>query len=102
MGEAIWNFISSVYQLKWNSLYANKNNKSLREKITTKFSLIIIPMPNCNKSTKKPVPANIKKMLPPLPAKSKKEVNQILKYFKNTNPINGPKLGIKSYIQASK
>jgi len=28
--EAIWSFISSVYQSKWDLLIANKNNKSLR------------------------------------------------------------------------
>ena len=41
-------------------------------------------------------------MLPPIPAKSQKEINLISKYFKNNKPINGPNNTSKSYMQASK
>ena len=36
IGEAIWNFISSVYQAKWDSLYADKYSNTLRKKISAK------------------------------------------------------------------
>ena len=39
IGEAVWNFISSIYQAKWDSLIANKNLNSLRQKISAKFIL---------------------------------------------------------------
>ena len=56
IGEAIWSFISSVYQSKWDSLIADKNNKSLRQKISDKLTPRIIPLTNCNnKSVDKPI-----------------------------------------------
>ena len=64
--EAIWSFISSVYQSKWDSLIADKNNKSLKQKILDKLTPRIIPLTNCNnKSVDKPTLAGIDKM-PPL------------------------------------
>jgi len=39
MGKAIWNFISSTYQANWDLLYADKNSKTLRQKISAKFTL---------------------------------------------------------------
>ena len=41
-------------------------------------------------------------MLPPIPAKSQKEINLISKYFKNNKPIDGPNNTSKLYMQASK
>jgi len=38
IGEAIWNFISSVYQSNWDSLYTDKQSNLLRRKIATKFT----------------------------------------------------------------
>jgi len=76
IGETIWNFISSVYQSKWDSLIADKNDKSLRQKISDKLTSRIIPPTNSNnKSVDKPIPTSINKMPPPIPAKSQKEVN---------------------------
>ena len=110
IGDAVWNFISSVYQSSWDSLYTDNKSKTLREKISAKFTPRIAPSPNTksNKTAPKPVPASIVKFppQPPLPAKTAKEVNIISKYFQNKNPSNdkskdGPKLN-KSYAQASK
>jgi len=76
IGEAIWSFISSVYQSKWDLLIANKNNKSLRQKILNKLTPKIIPLTNHNnKSVDKPTLASINKMPPSIPAKLQKEVN---------------------------
>jgi len=106
IGDAVWNFISSVYQSSWDSLYTDNKSKTLREKISVKFTT---PSPNLknNKSVPKTVPASINKVPPlPLPAKSAKEVNTISKYFQNQKPLNdkskdGPKPA-RSYAQASK
>jgi len=38
IGEAIWSFISLVYQFKWDLLIADKNDKSLRQKISNKLT----------------------------------------------------------------
>ena len=38
MGEAIWSFISSVYDANWDLLSADNNSTSLRKKIATKFT----------------------------------------------------------------
>ena len=50
----------------------------------------------------KPILASIEKILPPIPAKLQKEVNQISKYFKNIKPINRSNPPNKLYVQASK
>jgi len=110
IGDAVWNFISSVYQSSWDSLYTDNKSKTLREKISAKFTPRIAPSPNSknNKSVPKTVPASINKVPPPppLPAKSAKEVNTISKYFQNQKPSNDKsKDGLKparSYAQASK
>ena len=96
MGKAVWNFISSVYQANWDSLYANEQSNSLRKKIA-KFTLKIQPTTNKNKIIDKPTPANIERIPPPIPTKSQKEVNQISKYFKNIKPANNTKQPQKSY-----
>jgi len=103
IGEAIWNLISSVYQSKWDSLVADKNANTLRQKISAKFTPKIPPPSNRNnKTVDKPIPASIKKIPPLIPAKSQKEVNQISKYFKNTKSVNRSNQPKKSYAQASK
>ena len=110
IGDAVWNFISSVYQSSWDSLYTDNKTITLREKISTKFTLKIALSSNMktNKMVSKLVPASIDKVPPPplLSAKMAKEVNTISKYFQNNKPLNdkfkdGPKPS-KSYAQASK
>ena len=111
MGNAIWNFISSVYEAKWDTLYTDNKANTLRAKVTSKFTLRTIPQNNGNKKDiVKLVPVTINKVppLPLLPAKTKKEVNIISKYFhpkkllvENTAKDNNVNLG-KSYAQALK
>ena len=111
MGDAIWNFISSIYEAKWDALYTDQKSNTLRAKISSKFTPRPIPPNNGNKKEiAKPVPVTINKVPLPLPllAKTKKEVNAISKYFHpkkstvdNSTQGNNVNSG-KSYAQASK
>ena len=109
ISDVVWNFLSSVYQSSWNSLYTDNHSKSLREKILAKLTLRVV-LSTKNKTTKNPNPVTINKALPlpPLLAKSKKEVNIISKYFLPNKPLvnnnvndNSNNSG-KSYAQATK
>ena len=111
IGDAIWNFISSIYEAKWDALYTDQKSNTLRTKISSKFTLRLIPPNNGNKKEiAKPVPMTINKVLlsPPLLAKTRKEVNTISKYFHpkksmvdNSTQGNNVNSG-KLYAQASK
>ena len=111
MDDAIWNFISLVYDAKWNALYTDNKANTLRGKVSSKFTLRTIPQHNGNKKDiAKSVPVTINKVPPPppLPAKTKKEINIISKYFhpkklsvENTTKGNNTSPE-KSYAQASK
>jgi len=111
MGDAIWNFISSAYEAKWDALHTDQNTNTLRSKISAKFTPRI---PLANSNTKKdisksnPVTINKAPPLPPLLAKTKKEINVISKYFhtkkpsgKNNGQTSKDQSG-KLYAQASK
>ena len=88
----------------------NNKSKSLRKKIASKFSARTVPtVTKNNKKQPKPVPVTIDKvpLLPPLPFKSKKEVNVISKYFQNKKPLAknmnqvGNNNSVRSYAQAT-
>jgi len=113
MGDAIWNFISLVYGAKWDSLHTDNKSNTLRTKIASKFTPKIpasAPNGNNKKEMPKSSPVTINKAppLPPLPAKSKKEINMISKYFQpkknSVEPSNNSSKSNtgKSYAQASK
>ena len=111
IGDSIWNFISSVYQSNWDSFYTDNKTTTLRAKILSKFTSRIPPPTNKNnKKTTKPATVTIEKVppLPPLPAKSKREVNIISKYFQNSKSsvkakkLTETKKPAMSYTQASK
>ena len=103
IGDAVWNFISSVYKSNWDSFYTDNNTYTLRRKITAKFTPNIQPVPKRPaKKTSKSIPASIKKIPPPIPAKSQKEINAISKYFKNRQVENKTPKTNKSYTQVSK
>jgi len=111
MGNSVWNFISMVYQASWDSLHTDNSSKTLREKISSKFTPRIT-LTNAKKNSKEllnsvPISLNKVPLPPPLPAKSAKEVNAISKYFQNKKPsIENKKKEIsnptKTYAQASK
>ena len=100
-----------VYEAKWDALYTDQKTNTLRAKISSKFTpRSIFPNNGNKKEIEKPSPVTINKVPPPppLPAKTKKEVNVISKYFhprkptvKNNSQGNNTKLG-KSYAQVSK
>ena len=109
ISDAVWNFLSSVYQFSWDSLYTDNHSKSLREKIPAKLTPRVVPSLS-RKTIKNPNLVTINKALPPppLPAKTKKEVNIISKYFLPNKPLvnnnvngNSNNSG-KSYAQATK
>jgi len=109
IGDAIWNFLSSVYKAKWDALYTDHKSNTLRTKISSKFTQRTISPNNGNKKdTLKSVPVTINKVppLPPLLAKSKKKINTISKYFKKpmvSNSAHGTNVNSgKSYAQALK
>ena len=105
IGDSIWNFISLVYQVKWDFLYTDNNSTTLRVKISSKFTPRVAPnLVKNNKEIAKHIPVTIKKTPPPppLPAKLKMKVNVILKYFQNNKTSMDPKKQNRSYTQVSK
>ena len=111
IGDSVWNFISAVYQASWNSLHMDNRSKTLKEKISSKFtSRIALNIAKKNsKELPNLTPISLDKvpLPPPLPAKSTKEVNVISKYFQNKKPLSKNKKKeisnpSKTYTQASK
>ena len=102
IGQATWMFLSAIYESKWDSLFTDDCKTSFRKKVSHQFTFKVFPMKNGKKgenNTDKP--ASIQKLLPPIPAKSSKEVNKISKFFEPQR-LNQPKLTLnKSYVQAS-
>ncbi len=75
IGEAIWNFISSVYQTNWNSLYADKQSNSLKRKIAVKFTLKIqLTSGKNNKDINKLTLANIERIPLPISDRSQRHL----------------------------
>ena len=92
-------------------LFTDQKTNMLRAKISSKFTPRTPPTNNNNKKEiPKSIPVSINRALPlpPLPAKSKKEINVISKYFqpkKSTVENNAQDFNVKtgkSYAQASK
>ena len=81
------NFISAFYNMGWDTLIADSNSGSFRNKVAAKFMPKIntsnTSKDNNSKSTDKPV--SIDRLLPLISVKSPKEVNKISKYFKKNN-----------------
>ena len=109
MGDAIWNFISSVYEAKWDSLHTDRSTNTLRSKISLKFTpRIPTAKGNGNKEIPKSTPVTVNRAPPPLPplsTKSRKDVNTIPKYFQSKNHLDENKMSNgnlgKSYAQAT-
>ena len=92
MGDAIWNFISLVYEAKWDFFYTDCSTRTLRSKISLKFTLRIPPAKsNGNKEISKSNLVTINKAplpLPPLSTKPKKGINTTPKYFQSKNQLD--------------
>ena len=98
MDKAIWEFISMVYDFHWDSLYVNNNNITFRSRVKSKFSPQVKNIqPPANKGKEVAKPSFVSVILPLIPAKSNKEVKEILKFFKK---IEKPAT-YKLYAQAS-
>jgi len=94
-----------VYQANWNSLHTDNQAMNLRVKISSKFTPKITLNPGkSNKKITQHILVTIEKvpLPPPIPAKSKKEVNLILKYFQSNKLSTKPLKLTMSYAQASK
>ena len=98
VGKALWEFLSSIYKSRWDSLYADSSNNTFRSKVSSKFTPQIPKNSNTNskeKDTAKPMFISLAPS--PILAKTQKEVNENLKYFKkNSNPQQK-----KSYANAT-
>ena len=103
IGEAVWNFISSVYDTNWDVLSTDNNSTSLRRKIASKFtSRMQSTSKKTNKEIKGPFLTSIERLPPPILAKSPKEVYKISKFFKSNKLDKPASNNPKSYAQASK
>ena len=38
VGKVLWEFLSSIYESHWDSLYANSSNNTFRSKVSSKFT----------------------------------------------------------------
>ena len=96
MGKMVWEFLSTVYDTHWDSLYVDDSKMSFRNKVKSKFNPQAPKTPVNNKGKETIKPTYISPLSPPILAKTPKEVNEISKYFKkNDKPQK------KSYAQAS-
>ena len=97
MGKAMWGFISTIYESHWDSLFVDDNKMTFRNKVRSKFIPQVMKSQVPNKGKEVVKPTFVSSLLPPILAKSTKEVKEISKYFKKNNKS----LTKKSYAQAS-
>ena len=103
IGNAVWNFISSIYDTNWDALFTDNKSTTLRKKITAKFTPRIQPILQRNlKKINKPSLASIERIPLSILAKSQKEINIISKLFKNKKSETPASSKTKSYVQVSK
>ena len=93
----------SIYNSGCDSLISDDHKTSFRQKVLSKFT----PKVNLEKNSKKGEkvankPTKIERIPSPIPAKLLKEVKEISKYFKLTNPVTNNKAKNFSYTLASK
>ena len=86
VGKVAWDLISAFYKAGWDTLHM-KDNISFRNKMVSKF------IPKINSILKTKNSKNIEKLsltsslLPPIPAKLPKEVNNLNKFFKKRTNV---------------
>jgi len=97
VSKAAWEFISSLYEVHWDSLIVDNTKTSFRNKIKSKLSPQIGKTPVNVKDKDIVKPTYVSPLPPPILAKSPKKVIEILKYFKK----NLPSAQKKSYTQVS-
>jgi len=97
MGKSLWEFISTIYNFHWDNLFVDNNQITFRSKVKLKFNPQINKPKISAKGKETVKPIFISTLMPPIPAKSQKEVNEISKFFKKTNSSTLTKF----YAQAS-
>ena len=97
IGKAVWEFISSLYKVHWDSLIVDNAKTSFKNKDKSKFSLQISKTPVNVKDKDIVKPTYVSPLPPPILAKLPKEVIEISKYFKKNSPLALR----KSYTQVS-
>ena len=84
IGEFTWRLFSAIYDLGWNSLFADQSKNLFRQKVIYKCTLAIKPMVNSKKEEKSTdKPDNIGRIPPLIPAKLPKEVKEIFQVFQD-------------------
>ena len=81
--EIVWNFISAIYKSGWDTLVINKDNKTFKQQVASKFTSKIQKIKKSSKDKKlidKPV--SFIKLPSSISVKSSNKVNKISKYFK--------------------
>jgi len=92
-----------VYDSHWDSLYVDDNNTTFRSKVKSKFSPQVKNIqPLANKGKEVAKPSFVSVILPPIPAKSNKEVKEISKLFKKIEKPATYKLYAQALLPKSK
>ena len=87
IGEATQKFVSTFYNAGWDSLVADTNNNSFRQKVSFYCTPKTNPVKNSKPKDKNNNKlAGIERLFPPISAKTPKEVNEIFKFFKTKVP----------------
>lgn len=69
--EVAWNFISTIYNLGWDALTANSDNKTFRQLVAFKFTPRIQETKKSSKGRKPTIkPASFIRLLSPVPTKT--------------------------------
>jgi len=99
INKTIWKFIFAIYNSELDSLIADKNNKSFRQKVSSKFTPKLNIVKTSNKGKKKAdKPASFEKLPPSILAKLPKEVNEILKFIMINTSWMQHRLGQRAMI----
>jgi len=96
IGKVVWDFLSAIYDLHWDSLYVDNSKTSFRSKVKSKFNPQVTKTLVNNKGKESVKPSYISPLFQLIPPKMPKEVNEISKYFKKNDSLQR-----KSYAQAS-
>jgi len=103
IGKVAWKLISFIYEAGWDSLVADNHKNTFRQKISHKFtSQVNLEKPGKKQETPANKLTSIERLLSLILAKSPKEVNEILKYFKTSKPFMTVLNQAKSYAQSAK
>jgi len=101
MDKVAWNFISAIYESGWNSLVTDKENRTFRQWVVSKFIQKIQETritTKSNKLTNKSM--SFVKLLSLILVKTSKEVVEISKFFKKGTKLTEKKNTRKLYTQA--